>query len=123
MKIRTATEGDFQLIDKLYKSSDFHLSFGHIKSVKIVEDDKGEVIAVGVINEILEATFLANEKTSKKSRVKALLKLEHEAYLVARKLEFESYHAFCAPSSSIVKILLNKFHFVRTVSEVLIKWV
>jgi len=122
MHIRPATPRDFEFLDRLYKEKDCAVEFNHIDSAQIIEDEDGKPVAIGVMNRLIEATFLVEKGLSKRKRIEALMILMHRADNVAKKMMFTSFHAF-STSPEMTKLLIRKFKFVKTVSDVLVKWV
>src|SRR5204862_1672052 len=111
LTIRPATNKDFEFINRLYKEKECSIEFQHIESALVVEDNKVPV-AIGVMNGILEATFLVDSKASKRKRLEALKTLAEIADATARRLAFNNYHVF-STSSTMTKLLLRKFKFVK----------
>ncbi len=122
LRIRPAAPKDFGFISRLYKERECNIEFLHIESAQIVEDEDGNLIALGVMNRILEATFLVEKNVSKRKRIEALKILMTKADIVAKRLTFTNYHVFSS-SKEMTKLLLRKFKFTVTVSEVLLKWI
>src|SRR5947199_6122074 len=113
LTIRPATNKDFEFINRLYKEKECSIEFQHIELALVVEDESKTPIGIGVMNGILEATFLVDNKASKRKRLEALKTLAEIADATARRLAFNNYHVF-STSSTMTKLLLRKFKFVKS---------
>lgn len=122
LRIRGAAQKDFPFIEKLFADYKFDIDFKHLERMMVVEDEIG-IIAVGSLCTILEAAFVTDNTRSQRNKVVALTALLQQVNKEASNLNYKSFHVF-ATNDSIIKILKNKFEFVRTAAkQVLLKWV
>lgn len=121
MWIRAAAKSDFKLIDELYRNGDFTLDIGHLEQILIAEDDNG-IVAVGLLNTLLEVSFLTVPNRARKSRVLALTALLQQVNIETQKLGYTSVHAFVT-NDKMLHILKEKFKFIKSKAlQVLVKW-
>lgn len=122
MRVRGAGARDTDVIDRLYKEYEFTLDIAHIESLIVVEDDDGDVIAVGSLVTILEGAFLVDTSRPRRERVEAMKLVMRQADIEAAILKYDSYHSF-ATNLSIVQILKRKFSFKLCRGTALLRWV
>lgn len=122
LRVRGAANKDFPFIEQLFKDSSFAIDFKHLERMMVVEDEIG-IIAVGSLSTILEAAFVTDPTRSQRNRVVALTALLQQVDKEASNLHYKSFHVF-ATNESIIRILKDKFEFVRTAAkQVLLRWV
>lgn len=122
LRVRGANNRDFVVIDKLYKESNFEFDTRHLERILVVEDDLG-IVAVGILNTILEASFLTNQGRSRKNKVLALTALLAQVDVEVKAIGYSNFHLFVTNQPMLI-LLKKKFDFIKTNAiQTLVKWV
>lgn len=122
MRIRGATTRDFTTIDDLLKDQGTALDFPHLKQIVVVVDGDDEVIGVGSLVTILEASILIDKGLSKKERVAILQMIIDQSNIETKNLGYERFYAF-VQSGSLVRLLKRKFSFIYATGVNMLRWV
>jgi hypothetical protein len=122
MKVRKYKSEDAGKIDEIYQRCHGHFNLPDIKhclSMAVVENDEGEIIALGAIQLILEAILVLDNDRPKREQVMALKELDRAATFTASLNDYSEYYAF--PDSSLYSNILQKHFNFEEAEPILIK--
>ena len=120
MLIKSPTDEDMTIIQRLNEMQDFRLhGIGNAIMDRIVFDGD-KVIAYGILKNLAEAIFLVNPEVSVLKRAEAMRELLKYAEYAGRRAGCEQIHCF-VKDEKLATTLKEKFGFVQTKDIVLVK--
>lgn len=109
MRIRGSSVRDIAQIHAIYDHYQYKLDIPHLEQIAVAVDEDDQVIAVMVLNTVLECTFLTKPTAAKRDKLEALKQLVESGRRSVKELGYDLVHAFA--NEKIKGILKKHFGF------------
>lgn len=122
MKIRNYRREDAGKIDEIYQRCGLNHNLPDISKclgIAVVENDDGQIIALGALQLIPEAIMVLDHNRPKREQVEALKELDRASILTAKLNCYDEYYAF--PDSDSYAGVLKKHFGYEDGNHILIK--
>lgn len=120
MHFRPIKDNDILTINELNRQQDFSVDLRHKVVDGVVENNKGNVIAYGIVKRQAEAIILVDKSKPLVSRAKALRELMKVAIFGARSEGCQQLYCF-VQDDKLADLLKTKFGFVDSKDRILVR--